>query len=75
MPDSKIYNAICKSEPIGKGWSEDKKYCVTAADGAKYLLRVSDISEYDRKKAEYEMMGRGGKPSFRHRTVARLFRR
>lgn len=35
-------NFISK-EPINKGWSCDKKYCVTAADGLKYLLRV--ISE------------------------------
>lgn len=28
-------------EPINKGWSSDKKYCVTADDGIKYLLRVS----------------------------------
>ncbi len=33
-------NFISK-EPIKKGWSCDKKYCVTAADGVKYLLRVS----------------------------------
>lgn len=34
------YNFISK-EPINKGWSCDKKYCVTAADGVKYLLRVT----------------------------------
>lgn len=28
-------------EPINKGWSCDKKYCVTTADGVKYLLRVT----------------------------------
>ena len=28
-------------EPIDKGWSCDKKYRVTAADGTKYLLRVT----------------------------------
>lgn len=28
-------------EPINKGWSSDKKYCVTADEGIKYLLRVS----------------------------------
>ncbi len=28
-------------EPINKGWSCDKKYCVTTADGEKYLLRVT----------------------------------
>ena len=33
-------NFISK-KPINKGWSSDKKYCVTTADGVKYLLRVS----------------------------------
>lgn len=28
-------------EPINKGWSCDKKYCVTAQDSTKYLLRVT----------------------------------
>lgn len=41
---------------INKGWSRDKKYCVTDENGTRYLLRVSDISEYDAKKAEFEMM-------------------
>ena len=34
-------------EPINKGWSSDKKYCVTDNDGKKYLLRVSDISQLE----------------------------
>ena len=36
---------------IDKGWSRDKKYCVTDENGTRYLLRVSDISEYDSKKS------------------------
>ncbi|MCL1794535.1 MAG: hypothetical protein FWG34_11780 [Oscillospiraceae bacterium] len=28
MPDKRIYDTIEKMEPIDKGWSEDKKYCV-----------------------------------------------
>lgn len=28
-----------KMEPIIKGWSKDKKYCVADKDGTKYLLR------------------------------------
>ncbi len=43
-------------EPINKDWSKDKKYCVTDENGNRYLLRVSDISEYDKKKTEFEMM-------------------
>ena len=32
-------------EPINKGWSDDKKYCVTTADGTKYLLRVTPFEK------------------------------
>lgn len=42
--------------PINKGWSEDKKYCVTDKNGQKYLLRISPMEQYDRKKAEFESM-------------------
>ena len=38
MIDIKGFDTFVKSEPITKGWSEDKKYCVTKADGTKYLL-------------------------------------
>lgn len=41
---------------IEKGWSEDKKYCVTDEQGSKFLLRVSPIEQYERKKREYELM-------------------
>ncbi len=43
---------------IEKGWSEDKKYCVTDSCGNKFLLRVSSIEQYDCKKKEFEMMQR-----------------
>ena len=43
-------------EPINKGWSGDKKYCVTDEQGNKFLLRVSPIEQYERKKSEYELM-------------------
>lgn len=43
-------------EPINKGWSKDKKYCVTDENGNRYLLRVSDIAEYDKKQSEFNMM-------------------
>ena len=41
---------------IDKGWSEDKKYCLTDKQGKRFLLRVSPIEQYDRKKSEYELM-------------------
>ena len=28
-------------QPIEKGWSCDRKYCVTTEDGVRYLLRVT----------------------------------
>ena len=43
-------------EPINKGWSSDKKYCVTDEKGTRYLLRVSDIAQYDTKQSEFNMM-------------------
>ncbi len=48
-------NFITK-EPITKGWSSDKKYCVTDECGTKYLLRISDISLHDTKLAEFNFM-------------------
>jgi serine/threonine-protein kinase len=42
--------------PISKGWSEDKKYCVTTADGTKLLLRITPISRYETRKALFEML-------------------
>jgi len=47
MKNMKIYDTIVKSEPITKGFSGDKKYCVTACDGIKYLLRVMPIEKHD----------------------------
>ncbi len=43
-------------ELINKGWSSDKKYCVTDENGTRYLLRVSDIAQHDTKQSEFNMM-------------------
>ncbi|MGI6173388.1 MAG: aminoglycoside phosphotransferase family protein [Christensenellales bacterium] len=45
-------------EPIYKGWSGDKKYRVTDENGTRYLLRVSDITQRDKKQSEFTMMQR-----------------
>lgn len=50
--------SFIKTEPLTKGWSGDKKYCVTKADGSKYLLRISPPGQYAAKKTEFEMMER-----------------
>ncbi len=36
-----IYEQIKTREIIDKGWSGDKKYCVTTESGEKYLLRIT----------------------------------
>ena len=43
---------------INKGWSEDKKYCVTKLDGTKYLLRITPISRYEVRKSLFAMLER-----------------
>ena len=42
--------------PIIKGWSGDKKYCVTKEDDTKYLLRISKIERYEMRKLLFEML-------------------
>lgn len=56
MQDIKSYSTVAKIEPVNKGYSSDKKYYIETTDGRKLLLRVSDISEYDKKRIEFEMM-------------------
>lgn len=41
---------------IRKGWSQDNKYYIKSKNGEEYLLRVSDISEFDSKLKEYEKL-------------------
>ncbi len=41
---------------IEKGWSEDKKYCITTQDNQKFLMRISSIDLQERKKKEFEIM-------------------
>ncbi|MCL2427535.1 MAG: phosphotransferase [Oscillospiraceae bacterium] len=43
-------------EPIEKGWSGDKKYCVVDAIGTKYLLRITPIERYEARKSLYAML-------------------
>ncbi|MEZ7890749.1 MAG: hypothetical protein QMC67_03300 [Candidatus Wallbacteria bacterium] len=31
---------------INKGWSEDKKFCVTNESSTKYLLRISPLGRF-----------------------------
>lgn len=43
-------------QPVNKGWSGDKKYCVTDENGERYLLRISDMDQYDAKQSEFNRM-------------------
>ena len=38
--------------------SEDNKYCVTATDDMKYLLRITPISRYEVRKSLFAMLER-----------------
>lgn len=58
MNDITGCGTFAKIEPIDKGWSGDKKYYVENIKGQKFLLRVSDISEYEIKKSEFDIMKR-----------------
>ena len=40
---------IVEKKPIHKGWSKDRKYRVKDEAGETYLLRISDISQYEAK--------------------------
>ena len=58
MADIPGAETFTKIEPLNKGWSADRKYCIETADGRRLLLRVADIAQYDRKRAEYGMLRR-----------------
>lgn len=51
-----IYHQIVNRIPVEKGWSGDRKYCVTTADGENYLLRISPIERLERKGREFARM-------------------
>lgn len=54
--DIPVHNNWIKVEPLLKGWSDDEKYYIEDRDGSKFLLRLSDIYFYDKKKIEFENM-------------------
>ena len=51
-------------EKITKGWSSDEKYKIVTDYGQTLLLRISDISAYDYKKKEYEIVEKYSKLGF-----------
>lgn len=56
MKDILNFDTFVKVEPIHKGWSSDKKYYVETKDGELLLLRVSDISAYEEKQQEFDIL-------------------
>ncbi|MFA6941904.1 MAG: phosphotransferase [Clostridiaceae bacterium] len=54
--DIPSFNKWVRIEKINKGWSKDQKYYIESKNGENFLLRLSDISTYDNKKKEFEMM-------------------
>lgn len=55
MDEIAIIKNIVSKEPINKGWSCDKKYCVTTADGNKYLLRVTPLEKSGNRENMFHM--------------------
>lgn len=53
IPGSNNWNII---KLIDKGWSDDKKYYIKTVDGRELLLRISDITQYENKKKEFESL-------------------
>jgi aminoglycoside phosphotransferase (APT) family kinase protein len=51
-------------EKIAKGWSSDEKYIIETNNGQKLLLRISDISDYEGKKKEFEIVQKYSKLGF-----------
>ncbi|MCY9516830.1 aminoglycoside phosphotransferase family protein [Paenibacillus apiarius] len=51
IPDACTWNIV---EAVHKGWSKDKKYYIKSADGRELLLRMADISQYEKKQREFE---------------------
>lgn len=45
-----------KIEPLTEGWSNDKKYILTAQNNMKYVLRISDISLYEKKRQQFLLL-------------------
>ncbi len=58
MKDIPMYNTFKKIIPIKKGMSGDKEYYIETNKNQHLLLRIADISQYDIKKQEYELMNK-----------------
>lgn len=48
-------STFASKEPINKGWSCDKKYCVTDTEGTKYLLRITPFEKCASREDMFRM--------------------
>lgn len=63
--DDIIYrNQWISVEEVNKGWSEDKKFHIKTKDNKNLLLRICDVSQYEKKKKEFEIIKELNKKSF-----------
>lgn len=51
IPDTEEWDTVSL---VNKGWSGEIKYHIKTKDDRQQLLRLSDISTFERKKKEYE---------------------
>lgn len=51
-----IFKDIIVREEIKKGWSCDKKYCVTVTNGTKYLLRITPAEKAQKRKELFNIL-------------------
>ncbi|MCL2406009.1 MAG: phosphotransferase [Defluviitaleaceae bacterium] len=56
MDDIKNYGSFVKIEPILKGMSDDRKYCVTTTNGTKYCLRIASAEKFANLNHQYKIL-------------------
>lgn len=56
MRDIPGYEGFMEVVPVDKGWSSDRKYRITTRGGDRWLLRLADADQQDRKRAEYDAL-------------------
>lgn len=60
-----LYENIVSRQPVEKGWSGDRKYCVQTADGSRYLLRISPMERLEQRKMLFDLQKQAEKTGIR----------
>jgi aminoglycoside phosphotransferase (APT) family kinase protein len=55
QPTDPAGRPFLQAQPIDKGWSGDQKFCATAADGTKYLLRITPHERSESREDMFRM--------------------